>query len=113
MFAVQSERVTSLEYLDVSNGYFFVRQCCRLNVQKRLRTGFGDPFGHAKPWFDCCLPVKAHQGTCFALFALDPLEPAARCHQSTSKTKILAKMLFQKLSAVEAAALQNPNLIRL
>jgi hypothetical protein len=39
---------------------------------KPLGIGFGDLCGHAKPCFDCLLPVKAHQGT-FRCASLLPL----------------------------------------
>jgi hypothetical protein len=31
-------------------------------VEKRVKIGFGDPYDHAKPCFNCLLPVQPRQG---------------------------------------------------
>jgi hypothetical protein len=51
---------------------------------KSLRNGFAARSVHAKPWFDCLLPVQALSGgvSLRSPFALDSLELAARYYDA-------------------------------
>jgi hypothetical protein len=65
---------------------------------KTLGTGFAARSVHAKPCFDCLLSVQALSGgvPLRSTFALDSLEPAARCYEK--KAACLGRFSLRSLS---------------